>query len=224
MTIESRLAEINQQIQDVCKAAGRSAHDVHLVAVSKRHPVDAIINAKSHGQVDFGENFAQELRDKAKAIDGNIHWHFIGRLQKNKVKYIANTAFRVHCLESAEQAEALAKRAHLPVHCLVGVNIGREPQKSGLLPADLQAEIRQISKIDNLQITGLMCLPPNTEDPEQTAPYFEEMQYLLGTLQRDGNASLTELSMGMSSDFHVALRYGATWIRVGSAIFGERPK
>ena len=223
MSISKRLASINEEVRMVCQQVGRSDNEVGLIAVSKRHSSAAILEAREAGHLHFGENFAQELRDKARELSGEIQWHYIGRIQKNKAKYIAPSALRVHCLENVEQAEALAKRTDKTLCCLIGVNIGREDQKSGVLPEKLIELVHKVDRVEKIRLTGLMCLPPQVVDPEDTAPYFEEMQALLKGLQDEGNGSMTELSMGMSSDFRVALRYGATWIRVGSAIFGPRP-
>jgi pyridoxal phosphate enzyme (YggS family) len=222
MTVTERLATIRTGISEECLRLNRSAEEVSLIAVSKRHPASSIQVAHNDGQLHFGENFAQELRDKSKELPLIEHWHFIGRIQKNKAKYIAPSAYRVHSLESVEQANALASRAPRPLHCLVGVNIGREEQKSGVLPKDLLERVKALSQVNNIQLTGLMCLPPFHENPKDTAPYFEEMQSLLSELNHSG-FNLNELSMGMSQDYRIALRYGATWLRIGTAIFGPRP-
>ena len=222
MTFSQRLEAVQANIRRICQQLNRDPAEVRLIAVSKRHSSAAISEAYAAGQIDFGENFAQELRDKSAEIQPNIRWHFIGRIQKNKAKYIAPAATRVHCLESVEQATALARRSPGTLQCLIGVNIGREEQKSGVLPEELNERIAQIARVEKIKLTGLMCLPPQVDDPEDTAPYFQEMQSLLDDLCRNGHP-MNELSMGMSSDYHVALRYGATWVRVGSAIFGPRP-
>lgn len=221
MSISQRLRTVQRTITKVCNELGRPSDSVSLIAVSKRHPPPAIETAVAAGQLHFGENFAQELRDKSRGLPPALKWHFMGRIQRNKAKYIAPVSYRIHSLETIEQAEALANRTESPLGCLVAVNIGREEQKSGVLPSDLIARLRDLDRVPMISVHGLMCLPPHHEDPEDTAPYFEEMASLLEDAKADG-FSLHELSMGMSHDYHVALRYGATWLRVGTAIFGQR--
>jgi PLP dependent protein len=221
MSVAEGLQTVRQTIADVCQELGRSHDSVHLIAVSKRHPPEAIEAALQAGQHHFGENFAQELRDKARALPSTLNWHFMGRIQRNKAKYIAPVAHRVHSLETVEQAEALGSRSEHPLGCLIAVNIGREQQKSGVSPSELLHRLRALDRVPQISVHGLMCLPPHHEDPEETAPYFEEMASLLAAAKADG-FPLDELSMGMSHDYHVALRYGATWLRVGTAIFGQR--
>jgi len=193
-----------------------------LVAVSKRHPADAIAACHALGQLDFGENYAQEMHGKQDVLPSNLRWHFIGRIQRNKAKWIAPRAFRVHTLESARQGEALVRHAPQGLDALVAVNIGEEPQKSGVLPSQLPTVLEELAAVEGLRVRGLMCLPPAKEDPEEVAPFFAQMRHLLEQAQRGGHP-LDELSMGMSQDLEVALRYDPTWVRVGTAIFGPRP-
>ena len=146
---------------------------------------------------------------------------YIGRIQRNKAKYIAPNAYRIHTLESVEQAEALLKRAPLGIDALLAVNIGRESQKSGLAPEHIIEIGQRLLQIPDCRIHGLMCLPPKVANPEATRPYFEEMSHWLQTGQAAG-LPWRELSMGMSADYPIAIRYGATWVRVGTALFGPR--
>ena len=221
MSVAANLAAVRAQLAAACSASGRDPSDVQLLAVSKVHPVSKIDEAVAAGQLDFGESYAQELRDKARERP-DLRWHFVGRIQKNKAKYIAPVAHRIHALETVPQAQALLKRATGPLHALIAVNIGREPQKSGVLPTDTLARCKELEQLDGLNITGLMCLPPLAPDPEDTAPFFAELADLAARGRAEGLA-LNELSMGMSHDFHVAIRHGATCVRVGTAIFGPRP-
>ena len=220
MTLEQRLTAVQTGITAACASAQRSASDVSLIAVSKRQTSDAIRRALALRQVHFGESYAQELRDKAREIEGPS-WHFIGRLQRNKIKYIAPVAYRVHALETVDQAEALAKRAPATLHCLMAVNIGREPQKSGIMPHQVLEQAKVLSTVSGIKLCGLMCLPPQKDDPDEVAPFFEELAHLAAQGRSEG-LSLDELSMGMSHDYPVAVQYGATWVRVGTAIFGAR--
>ncbi len=222
MSVARRLAEVRARLDAACRDAGRDPSEVHLVAVSKTHPLAAVEAAADAGQRHFGESYAQELRDKARQRP-DLTWHFIGRIQKNKARYIAPLAHRIHALETVEQARALARRAPGPLRCLVAVNVGREPQKSGVLPEEAVARCGELARVDGIEVVGLMCLPPYRDDPEQVAPFFEELADLAARGRAAGHP-LTELSMGMSHDFAVAVRHGATWVRVGTAIFGPRPR
>lgn len=221
--VVARLHAVQGRVLRACEAAGRDPADVHLVAVSKVHPASAVAACAAAGQVDFGESYAQELRDKAAEIAAPVRWHFIGRLQSNKAKYVAPVAHRVHALEEVRHAEALVARAPDGVDALVAVNVGGEETKGGVAPSDVLDRVRALSAVDGLRVRGLMTLPPYREDPEDVAPFFAEVADLAARGRADGHA-LHELSMGMTHDFEVAIRHGATWIRVGTAIFGERPR
>ena len=194
---------------------------VDLIAVSKTHPTQAIEDAYAGGQRHFGESYAQELRDKAPALPSDIHWHFIGKIQRNKLKYIAPHAYRVHGLTKLNQAEELVKRAPGPVSGLINVNLGREASKVGVFPEDVLSLAASLHQVDGFQLCGLMCIPPFTEVPEDVAPWFEELADLAAR-GRAAGLPLTELSMGMSRDWKVAVAHGARWIRVGTALFGAR--
>ena len=151
----------------------------------------------------------------------NPEWHFIGRVQTNKAKWIAAHAHMVHTITSPRHATSIAKHCSTPLKCLIQVNIGKEESKGGVLPSDTLALAHEISKVNNVQICGLMSLPPRVDQPEQAAPYFEAMAELAYQGQKEG-LPLTELSMGMSHDFEIAIRYGATMVRIGRSIFGQR--
>ena len=223
MTVEQNLQRVRSDILKACENAGRKAEHVQLIAVSKTRSIEVIREAKLESQIDFGENYAQELRDKAKLVPGSEthHWHYIGRIQRNKAKYIAPNAYRIHTLETVDQAEALLKRAPNGIDALLAVNIGREAQKSGLKPEQIIETAQKLSEFAACRIHGLMCLPPKVDEPEATRPYFEEMRYWMQQAQNSG-FDWKELSMGMSADYAVAIACGATWVRVGTAIFGPR--
>lgn len=220
MSIAARLAEVRDGIAAACEAAGRAPDSAHLVAVSKTFPVDAVRAVVEAGQRDLGESYAQELRDKAPLVPG-VRWHFIGRLQTNKARYVAPLAYRIHALETVEQARALAQRAPAALKCLVAVNVGGEETKGGVPPSAALDRCADLSRVDGIEVVGLMCLPPWRDDPEDTAPFFAEIAELAARGRARG-LPLNELSMGMSHDYTVAIRHGATWVRVGTAIFGER--
>lgn len=216
------LEAITSEIARAAIAAGRDPASVGLIAVSKRHPVGQITSFRAQGQVHFGENLGQELRDKSAQLDdATIKWHFIGRIQKNKARYVAPVAYRVHALEEVRHAEALAARATAELSCLMAVNIGREPQKSGVLPEQVLSRLAALDAVPGIRLRGLMCIPPFCDDPEDVGVFYEEMADLQARACAFG-FPLTELSMGMSRDFAVAIRYGATWVRIGTALFGPR--
>jgi len=227
MEMQQALKAVQQRIHNAATHANRAPKSVQLIAVSKTKPLSNISQALGYGQVHFGENYAQELRDKSRAFDPNTHpcphWHFIGHIQRNKAKYIAPVAYRIHALENRSQAEALVRRAPRGVDALVAVNIAHEPGKSGVLPKTVIPHCQELSTVKGLRLRGLMCMPPPAEDPEASAPFFEELSDL-ALLGQQNELPLTELSMGMSRDFEVAIRYHATWIRVGTAIFGARER
>ncbi len=220
MDLAERYAQIEARRLDACKQAGRQPDTVTLIAVSKTHPPEHIAEAQRLGQVHFGESYAQELRDKAR-IHTSPLWHYIGRIQTNKARLIAPVAYRVHALETVRQAEALAARASGPLHALMSVNIGREASKAGVLPEHTLEQAKTLSRVEGIVLCGLMAMPPVFEDPEDASPFFAEVSKLALDGQHAG-LPLHELSMGMSHDFHVAIRHGATWIRVGTALFGPR--
>jgi len=206
--------------------ADRLRSEVSLVAVSKGQPFSLIREAYDLGLRDFGENVAQELRDKATmaASEGlsDIRWHFIGRLQTNKVKYVVRFAEYLHSLDRVELLAAFDKRLLTrELKCFVQVNVGGEKQKGGLCPEYLAEFMLAARGYSKLRICGLMAIPPNGGP---SAEYFQELAKLRDSLQaRSVNGELEFLSMGMSGDFEVAIRCGATHVRVGSSLFGSRP-
>jgi PLP dependent protein len=195
-----------------------------LIAVSKGHGSEAIREAYEAGQRDFGENYVQELMRKAdelRDLDG-IVWHAIGSLQRNKVKDVCRVAGLIHTVDRASLADEIAKRASGPIKVLIEVNIGEETQKAGCLPSEVSALAAHIARLENVTLAGLMTIPPHDENAEATRPFFARMRALRDTLLAAGFETARELSMGMSSDFGVAIEEGATMIRVGTAIFGAR--
>jgi pyridoxal phosphate enzyme (YggS family) len=224
VSIGERLLEVRAGIAAACAAAGRATEEVTLVAVSKKHSPERIREAYAAGQRDFGENYAQELRDKARALSDlpEIRWHFIGRIQSNKARYIVPLATRVHTVDSVPHALALAKRAREgPVPCLVEVNLSLEATKAGTTEGEALALCEALRTIEGIDLKGLMTMPPYVDDPEVVAPLFVQLADLAAEGRRRG-LPLHELSMGMTSDYPVAIRHGATWVRIGTAIFGPR--
>ena len=218
--VGSNLGAVQRRVALACQRANRPSESVHLLAVSKLQPADSIREVYALGQRDFGENYAQELRDKAAQLRelAGIRWHAIGPLQLNKAKYVAQLAYAFHALDRVQLAEELSRRrVGPPLPCYLELNLGGESTKSGIQASQLSDVLQQISPLPNLRIVGLMCLPPLHPDPESSRPFF---RLLRGLALQHG---LKELSMGSTHDFEVAIEEGATVIRVGSAIFGERP-
>ncbi len=223
-TVASALAAVRSRIDEAARAAGRDPKTVKLVAVSKTKPADAVREAYAAGQRAFGENYAQELTEKAVLLHDlpEIEWHFIGHLQSNKAKIIATHAHVVHTVDTVGLARELGRRAvaagrTLPV--LVEVNVSGEPQKHGAAPSDIAEVLTAIASQSALQVRGMMTMPP-ADDDEAARNAFETLVSLRNL--HGGVALLPELSMGMSSDLEIAIAAGATLVRVGTAIFGER--
>lgn len=229
--IADGIRRVTDELRAACLRAGRAEDAARLVAVSKRKPVEAIRAALAAGQQDFGENYAQELRDKARELadaDG-LRWHYIGPLQKNKVKYVVGTATLVHAVDSSGLVDALQRRAasmDVVQDVLVQVNLAGEVQKAGVSESELDGLVEHFAQTPQLRLRGLMLMPPWDPDPEAGRPLFRRLATLRDQLAAGGapdNVVVTELSMGMSHDFAVAVEEGATLVRVGTAIFGERP-
>ncbi|HEY5145557.1 MAG TPA: YggS family pyridoxal phosphate-dependent enzyme [Polyangiaceae bacterium] len=225
MTIAARLAHVRARIDEACRAAGRAPGAVKLIAVSKTKPPEAIREAYASGQRAFGENYAQELAAKAEALAElpDVEWHFIGHLQTNKAKLVARVAHTVHTVDTVVLAKELGKRAAAsratPLDVLIEVNVGREPQKAGASPGEIQEVVDAVRAQSSLVLRGLMTVPP-AGDPRASRTVFETL-VLLRNLH-GGAGALPELSMGMSDDLEEAIGAGATSVRVGRAIFGDR--
>ncbi len=223
--ISGRLAGVKRTIDEATAKAGRAPGSARLVAVSKHKPAEDIRAAHAAGQRDFGENYAQELAEKAAALRDlpDLVWHFIGQLQRNKVKLIVPHARFIHAVDRADLAIEIDRRAAaagVVVSVLIEVNLEGEASKGGCAPADLGALLAATAKLAHLRAVGLMSIPPAEDDAELTRPRFQALRALRDA--HGGAAALPELSMGMSHDFPVAIAEGATLVRVGTAIFGAR--
>ena len=222
-----RLKIVEEEICSACEKAGRKRGDVTLIAVSKTNPAEAVREAYAAGQLDFGENKAQEMVAKKAECPEEIRWHFIGNLQKNKVKYLVGNAVMIHSVSSvplAEEIERIAAKKDLVVNVLAEVNIADEATKHGIGREDAVALVRAMGGMPHLSVKGLMCIAPPVDDPEENRPYFAAMRALrdeINAMELPG-VHLKELSMGMSGDYGVAVEEGATFVRVGTALFGER--
>lgn len=212
MEIARGLREVRERIAAACARAGRPEGAVRLVAVSKTQPAEKLQAALDAGQRAFGENYAQELRDKAAALPG-VEWHFLGALQTNKVKLVLGRAALIHTCDRLALAQEISRRATAEQRVLLEVNVGREPQKAGALPEAAAALLEQVRALPRLRCEGLMCIPPAQGEPR---PHFAALRELGARL------GLRELSMGMSADYEAAVEEGATLVRVGTAIFGAR--
>jgi pyridoxal phosphate enzyme (YggS family) len=219
-SVAAGLEAVRRRITEACARAGRSATAVQLIAVSKLQPAEAIRAAYAAGQRVFGENYAQELRDKSAALADlpGLRWHAIGPLQTNKAKYVARSAHAFHALDRAEIARELSeRRTGEPLPCFIEVNLGGEATKGGVAPEAVPDLLSQVREMTGLRVVGLMSLPPLGPTPEASRPYFRRLRELAVRL------GLPELSIGSTADFEVAIEEGATWVRVGTAVFGERP-
>ena len=215
--IQSRVAAIQARSCAAALASGRDPSSVTLLAASKRHSVQSIREAHAAGVVVFGENYVQELVGKATELP-EVEWHFIGHLQRNKVKQLAPHISMLHTLDSARLARALNQ--HAPMAVLIQINIGQEATKAGVHPADALALARLVTnECENLDLRGLMTIPPADGEPER---WYAAMALLRGELSITLGIPLPELSMGMSGDLEQAIAHGSTIVRVGRAIFGAR--
>ena len=249
-TLIQRFDGVCERLARSVARSGRQADSVQLVAVSKWHEADAVAELAAYwagkGTPVFGESYAQEAAAKMPGVASRVpgcpvHWHFIGHLQSKKAKDVAGRFDLIHSVDSLKLAQNLQKAAQphsagistelckkeMPAApgsqpILVQVNIGREPQKSGVLPEELEALITSIMLLPELCLQGLMCLPPNVESPEESRPFFQELRTLRDTMERTCGLKLPHLSMGMSSDFEAAVEEGATLVRIGTDIFGPR--
>lgn len=228
MDLKSNIENVKKKIEEAAIMTGRRPGDIKLVAVSKRVPAERIIQAQSFGLDTFGENYAQELRDKRKIVEQSsgkkANWHFIGSLQKNKVKYVVGVAELIHSLDSLSVSEEINKRAQKlgeEQAVLIEVNSGGEDSKAGLASEEVEGFLKELREFSSIQVKGLMTMPPYFDDPEMSRQYFRELRQLRDEL-RGSYPGLTELSMGMSGDFQVAIEEGATFVRVGTSIFGPR--
>ncbi len=229
MTIAQNIKYLLNNIKNIAQNCDRKPDRIRLVAVSKRFPVEAIHQAQEAGQILFGENYIQEAVQKRPLLSDNAQLHFIGHLQSNKAKIAAEIFSMVETVDSLKLATALNR--HLTVlqrklDILIQVNIGLDNHKSGVDPSQAEHLLNEVSKLPMLKVQGLMTMPPFTEDPEEARPFFRDLRILAETFASKGlfyNNNAVELSMGMTSDYHIAIEEGATLIRIGTAIFGERP-
>ena len=226
--LRERLQDVHNRIEAAVSRSGRGPSDVRLIAISKTHPVEVIQEVIKLGAGELGENRVQEAEGKIQALGKQARWHMVGHLQANKARKAIKLFDVIHSLDSLDLAERLndicIQEQRLAYPVLIQVDLGKEATKSGVEEADLMMLAAKTSELSHLKLEGLMTLPPFCEDPEETRPYFAKLRNLRDSLAKEGffGDHLGELSMGMTHDFEVAIEEGATMVRVGTAIFGER--
>lgn len=216
------------QLAAIQKAIAAQPRSITLLAVSKKKPVQEILLASENGLKDFGENYSQEFLEKYSVLKNYpFNWHFIGHLQRRKVKDILGKVSLIHSIDSFQLLHEIHSRlGNLTQKVLLQINLSKEKTKAGLFKDEVPQILQQAQAFKNIQICGLMTLPPFKEDPEETRPFFQELQNLLNEMNRRSlySQEMTELSMGMSHDYEVALEEGSTILRIGQALFGKREK
>ena len=216
-----------KKVEEACARSGRDPKDVTLIAISKTKPIEMIEEAMEAGARVFGENKVQELCDKYEQLPKDLHWHLIGHLQRNKVKYIVDKAELIHSVDSLKLAEEISKEAlkkNVEVNILIEVNVAEEESKFGVSVEETLALVEEIAKLPGIHIQGLMTIAPYTTDPEENRPVFRTLKKLAVDIKKKNidNVCMDVLSMGMTGDYQVAVEEGATLVRVGTGIFGER--
>ena len=227
INIEANLNRVKNEIAQAVQVSGRNVTDVELVAVTKIHPAEVVREAVDAGQLVFGESKVQEARAKIPLLPSNIRWHFIGHLQKNKIRHALPLFEMIHSVDSLDLAQAIDRIADengLHPRILLEVNVAGEGSKFGFKPTTLRAELESLLLLPRLSIEGLMCIPPLAEEAEISRKYFVELRELRDALEKEFQVKLPRLSMGMTNDYSVAVEEGATLVRVGTAIFGERKR
>ena len=225
--LKDNLNQVRENIKKACEKAGRNPEEVTLLAVSKTKPVSMLQEAYDNGCRDFGENKVQEIMDKVPQLPSNIRWHMIGHLQRNKVKYIIDKCQLIHSVDSLRLAQELSSQAenkHVHADILVEVNIAQEESKFGASREETIQLIENISKLPHISVKGLMTIAPFVTNPEDNRVYFRQIRELSVDIMKKNidNVTMSILSMGMTGDYMVAIEEGATIVRVGTGIFGER--
>ena len=223
--VPARLDEVRARISTACRKAGRSEDSVRLIAVSKTFPAELILEAYNAGQLVFGESRQQEAQPKVDVLPDDIHWHFIGRVQRNKVRKILGSFGVIHAIDSLKLAQytaSVSQDLDVVPEVFLQVNVAAEESKGGFEPGVLESEMEQILAIQGVKIHGLMTVPPATSVLEDGRKWFTKLREFRDLLESKFGAQLPNLSMGMSGDYELAIEEGATHVRVGSAIFGGR--
>lgn len=227
MSVCENYKKVEKRVEEACKRSGRKRKEVTLIAVSKTKPVSMIEELLPLKVTEFGENKVQELTAKAEVLPAELHWHMIGHLQRNKVKYVVDKACLIHSVDSLRLAEEISKEAQkkqITANILIEVNVAEEESKFGVSTAEVLPLIEQISLLPNIFIKGLMTIAPYVENPEENRWIFQKLKNLSIDIKGKNfdNVTMDVLSMGMTGDYEVAIEEGATHVRVGTGIFGER--
>jgi PLP dependent protein len=226
-SIAANLERVREQIASAAANAGRSPDDVELVAITKTHPAEKVRQAIQAGQTLFGESRVQEARAKIPELLSNIRWHFVGHLQKNKVRQALPLFEMIHSVDSlalAQDINRIAQEEGLYPRVLLEVNVAGEGSKFGFAPNGLREQMETLLALPRLSIEGLMCIPPLAVESENSRKFFVQLRELRDSLEKEFNVKLPRLSMGMTQDFSIGIEEGATLVRVGTAIFGERSR
>lgn len=216
-----------EKVKNACKRVNRSTDEVTLIAVSKTKPVEMLQEVYDAGCRDFGENKVQEIMDKYEKLPTDIRWHMIGHLQTNKVKYIVDKVYMIHSVDSIKLAKEISKEAvkkNVTVKVLLEVNVAGEESKFGMMSEEVKNFYDEVVDLPGLEVCGLMTIAPYVDEPEDNRQYFVKLRQLMVDMidKKTDNKDVKELSMGMTGDYEVAVEEGATFVRVGTGIFGER--
>jgi len=225
--IQKNLERVRSQIADVAEKSGRQPRDVELIAITKTHDAERVREAYEAGQSLFGESRVQEARAKIPELPSNLRWHLVGHLQKNKIRHALPLFELIHSVDSlalAQDMNRIAEEEGLHPRVLLEVNVAGEGSKFGFKPATLRAEMESLLALSRLSILGLMTIPPLAEEAEASRKHFVQLRELRDRVETEFHVDLAQLSMGMTQDFAVAVEEGATLVRVGTAIFGERSR
>ena len=221
--LQQRIQKIEENIQVACEKAGRKRSDIHVVAVTKSVSSTRSKEVIDAGFTHLGENRPDGLTEKIEQITDDVNWHFIGNLQSRRVRDIIDHVSHIHSLSRTSLAKEIQKRAENPINCFIQVNVSGEASKSGIAPKELESFIEAMTNYDKVRIVGLMTMAPNIEDEAEIRMIFKEMRALRDRIHALNlpNAPCTELSMGMSNDYEIAIEEGATYVRIGTALVGE---
>ena len=227
MDLKTNFEQVEENIRKACEKAGRDRSEVTLISVSKTKPVEMLKTVYDLGPRDFGENKVQEMCEKIEVLPKDIRWHMIGHLQRNKVHQVVNKACLIHSVDSLRLAETIsheAEKKEIKVPVLVEVNVAQEESKFGVTTEETISLVEEIAKLPHIQVRGLMTIAPFVEDPEENRGIFRKLKQLSVDIaaKNINNVNMSVLSMGMTNDYEVAIEEGATMVRVGTGIFGER--
>ena len=225
VSVADNLARVREQLAEAAAKNGRDPGEIELVAITKTHPAEKVREAIEAGQTLFGESRVQEARAKIPELPSKLRWHFVGHLQKNKIRHALPLFEMIHSVDSfglAQDMNRIAEEEGMHSRVLLEVNVAGEGSKFGFAPDKLREQMEELLALPRLSIEGLMCLPPLAEEAEASRKYFVQLRELRDSLEKELDLKLPQLSMGMTQDFPTAVEEGATLVRVGTAIFGER--